>query len=260
MELSIITINRNNVKGLRKTIESVILQTFDDFEYIIIDGASTDGSVDVIKEYQDKISFWVSEPDAGIYNAMNKGIKQAKGDYCLFLNSGDMFADECVLHDVFSIRPCADLVYGFVEGESDTDNRIQLLPPDKFTFRYLYYKNIPHQAEFIKRSLFDKLGYYCENYRILSDYDFNIKALMASVSCFYIDRLISFVEIGGISNSDNSILIMEEERKQIFSNNIPNGIMKDYLFLLSNNSRHKTAATSRDMIRTLKSKIKRLFR
>lgn len=79
MKLSIITINRNNAAGLRRTIESVVSQTYTDFEYIIIDGASTDGSVEVIKEYSDKITYWVSEPDTGIYNAMNKGILKAQG-------------------------------------------------------------------------------------------------------------------------------------------------------------------------------------
>ena len=87
MKLSIITINYNNCDGLRKTIESVIAQTTRDFEYIVIDGGSTDGSVDVIKEYADYIDYWVSEPDKGIYNAMNKGTRAAHGDFLLFLNS-----------------------------------------------------------------------------------------------------------------------------------------------------------------------------
>ena len=86
MKLSVITINFNNRDGLRKTIESVVNQTYKDFEYIVIDGGSTDGSVDVIKEYTDRIDYWVSEPDKGIYNAMNKGIDVAQGEYCLFLN------------------------------------------------------------------------------------------------------------------------------------------------------------------------------
>ncbi|MDR2910496.1 MAG: glycosyltransferase [Bacteroidales bacterium] len=89
MKLSIITINLNNVAGLQKTIESVVKQTFTDYEYIVIDGGSTDGSADIIKQHANKITYWVSEPDKGIYNAMNKGIRVAKGEYCLFLNSGD---------------------------------------------------------------------------------------------------------------------------------------------------------------------------
>jgi len=87
MKLSIITINRNNKDGLEKTIRSVMAQTCRDYEYIVIDGASTDGSVDIIRQYEKKISCWISEPDKGIYNAMNKGILQAHGNYCIFMNS-----------------------------------------------------------------------------------------------------------------------------------------------------------------------------
>ena len=91
MKYSIITVNFNNKEGLRKTIESVIHQTFHDFEFIVIDGGSTDGSADVLKEYHTQIDYWVSEPDGGIYQGMNKGIKKATGDYLNFMNSGDCF-------------------------------------------------------------------------------------------------------------------------------------------------------------------------
>ena len=101
MKLSIITINLNNDTGLNKTIESVINQTLKNFEFIIIDGGSTDRSVELIKEYAGQINYYVSEPDKGIYNAMNKGIRQAQGEYCFFLNSGDYFVNESVLEKVF---------------------------------------------------------------------------------------------------------------------------------------------------------------
>ena len=97
MKYSIITVNFNNKEGLLKTIESVIHQTFRDFEFIIIDGGSTDGSVDVLKEYSSQINYWVSEPDGGIYQGMNKGLRQAKGDYVNFMNSGDCFYSASVL-------------------------------------------------------------------------------------------------------------------------------------------------------------------
>ena len=97
MTLSIITINYNNRDGLRKTIESVIAQSCKDFEFIIIDGASTDGGVDVLKEYDRHIDYWSSTPDNGVYNAMNKGVKIARGRYCIFMNSGDTFHDEDVI-------------------------------------------------------------------------------------------------------------------------------------------------------------------
>src|SRR4051812_22804100 len=95
--LSIITINYNNVSGLRKTVESVVNQTSQDFEYIVIDGGSTDGSVDVLKQYAKKIKYWISEPDKGIYNAQNKGILKATGEYCHFINSGDYLVKNDVI-------------------------------------------------------------------------------------------------------------------------------------------------------------------
>lgn len=99
--ISIITINYNNKVGLKKTIESVIQQDFNSFEFIVIDGGSTDGSYDVIQEYRNYIDYWVSEPDKGIYNAMNKGITIARGEYCNFMNSGDFFYDKNVLSSIF---------------------------------------------------------------------------------------------------------------------------------------------------------------
>ena len=94
MILSVITINYNNAEGLNRTIQSIDTQTWKEFEYIVIDGASNDGSIDVIKRFESIIDLWISEPDTGVFNAMNKGIKKAKGDYLLFLNSGDFLVDK----------------------------------------------------------------------------------------------------------------------------------------------------------------------
>ena len=112
MKYSIITVNFNNKEGLRKTIESVIRQSFRDFEYIVIDGGSTDGSADILKEYDAQIDYWVSEPDKGIYNAMNKGIVQAKGEYLNFMNSGDYFYDNQVLQHVADYGYDTDFIVG----------------------------------------------------------------------------------------------------------------------------------------------------
>ena len=111
--LSIITINLNNREGLRKTIESVVNQTFQDFEFIVIDGASTDGSVEVIQDYP-RINYWISEPDTGIYNAMNKGIAKATGEYCLFLNSGDTLFQINTLTGILQSNPKGDIIFGNV--------------------------------------------------------------------------------------------------------------------------------------------------
>ena len=112
MTLSIITINYNNLEGLKKTIESVCSQTYRDYEWIVIDGGSTDGSRELIEENKSHIHYWVSEPDNGIYHAMNKGIAQAKGDYCQFLNSGDYYIAPNTLQQVFSHDELADVNYG----------------------------------------------------------------------------------------------------------------------------------------------------
>src|SRR5208283_551554 len=175
-KLSIITVNLNNVSGLRKTIESVVNQKYTDYEYIIIDGFSTDGSVEVIKEFTDKITYWISETDKGIYNAMNKGIKRATGDYCLFLNSGDFFANSRILEKCFEHQFSEDIVYGNMILEESGILMTWKIPP-KLTFNDFYISSIAHPCSFIKRSLFEKTGNYNEKYKIVSDWEFFLKAI-----------------------------------------------------------------------------------
>ena len=110
--ISIITINYNNASGLEKTIRSVVEQTYNEYEYIIIDGASLDKSKEVIQEYQRYIDFWCSEKDSGIYNAMNKGIQKASGEYLLFLNSGDVLHNSAVLAAIHGFLSVQDILYG----------------------------------------------------------------------------------------------------------------------------------------------------
>ena len=119
MKFSIITINYNNKEGLEKTIQSVLGQTFHDYQFIIIDGGSTDGSLDIIKQNADHIDYWVSEPDGGRYPAMNKGIKQAKGDFLNFMNSGDTFHSPTVLEDIAKMNLTEDIITGgfYDQGE-----------------------------------------------------------------------------------------------------------------------------------------------
>ena len=126
MKLSIITVNLNNLEGLKKTYESVVCQTFTDYEWIVIDGGSTDGSREFIEQHQDKFAYWCSEPDKGIYNAMNKGIMRAKGEYLNFMNSGDCFACKETLAGVFNKPRKEDILYGY-RREEENDSR-QPLP------------------------------------------------------------------------------------------------------------------------------------
>jgi glycosyltransferase involved in cell wall biosynthesis len=228
MKLSIITINLNNAEGLRKTIESVINQTFKDFEYIVIDGGSTDGSVEIIKEYADYINYWISEPDKGIYNAMNKGIAVAKGEYCFFLNSGDYLIEKNIL--IKALKNNSDIIAGYVSAEKG-GRLINIFPPKYFTFRYLYYNNIPHQGEFIKRELFDKFGHYNDKYKILGDYEFNVRAMLSNATYEYINYSISMINLDGISNTEN-LDNLNKEKEMIIQSSIPKQILNDYKYFL----------------------------
>ncbi len=197
-KLSIITVNLNNAVGLEKTIRSVISQTFSDYEYIIIDGGSTDGSVEVIKKYADKITYWVSEPDKGIYNAMNKGIKVAKGEWLYFLNSGDRLYDDSVLEKIFSSNiEKYDFVYGNVKRIPSNN-----VYAGEFTYEKLLNQNIAHQSVFQKKKLFKEIGKYDEKYKIAADYAFNIRAFEKLYSHVYLPIIIAEYDENGLSSTN----------------------------------------------------------
>jgi glycosyltransferase involved in cell wall biosynthesis len=177
-KISIVTVNFNDVNGLEKTIVSVLNQTYSDFEFIVIDGYSTDGSKDVILKYQDSLNYWISEPDKGIYNAMNKGINVATGDYLLFMNSGDVLVDDATILEICSEKLKEDIVAFdcFLEKDNAiTGRRTHIENPTLF---YVYKKGFKHQSTFIKRSLFQKVGLYNESYRIAGDYEFWIRSFL----------------------------------------------------------------------------------
>ena len=222
MRYSIITINYNNKEGLCRTIESVISQTFMDFEYIIIDGDSTDGSVDIIKRHTDKINYWVSEKDMGVYNAMNKGVAQAHGDYLIFMNSGDCF------HTPEVLRLISDYQEGIICGKVFKGNTTIPSGHHKPTITLvdLMRGSLPHQAMFIKRELMLKHP-YDENYKILSDWKFCIQALVFDNCTFRnIDVVVADYDISGISTNSNGLLA--KERKIILKELLPQRIIDDY--------------------------------
>ncbi len=199
-KITIITISYNNREGLKKTIKSVDSQSHVDFEYIVIDGGSQDGSKEILEQFANKISYWVSEPDKGIYNAMNKGIKAANGEYLLFLNSGDEFFANDVLEKASSQLGNEDVIYGNLEfiDENQSYNREY---PKTISFHYLYTDALPHPASFIKKTAFDKVGLYDENLKIVSDWKWFIEAfsrfhltwkhIPITVSKFYLDGISS---------------------------------------------------------------------
>lgn len=214
MKLSIITICYNDHDGFLKTAKSVVAQEYLDFEWIVIDGGSTDGSADVIKEYSDHMSYWVSEPDKGIYNAMNKGIRQAKGDYCLFLNSGDMFCSSKSLMRVMSRRWVSDIVSCDMFMGNGRFASIACAPAGASFTRFLR-GSLSHQATFIRTSVLREIG-YDESYRIVSDWSFWFEALVVRV-CSYqsVNIPITIFDTSGVSSAANPK--QREERRNFES-------------------------------------------
>lgn len=211
-EVSIITINFNNVVGLKNTVESVISQSFQGKEYIVIDGGSTDGSAQLIEQYSDRLTYWISEKDAGIYNAMNKGIKAAKGEYLLFLNSGDCFVNEQILEKVQAELTGAEIIYG--NGILITESG-ELIPhemPEALDLVFFSRASLFHPSTFIKRELFDRHGLYNEENRIVSDWEFFLKTIILhNVPVKKIAYNISMIEEGGISRKkENFPMVMGE--------------------------------------------------
>jgi len=238
MKLSIITVNLNNAQGLQKTIESVLSQTWQDYEFIIVDGASTDGSLDILKKHPTIQQFnsstvrqfkWISDPDKGIYCGMNKGISIATGEYLHFLNSGDFLVDDLVYDGIFNNDVSADIIYG---------NRIDVYPDGKeilnrgiatsnVTFRNVYDGKIPHSCSFIKQDLFVKYGYYDEEFRIASDTEFFLKVIgLHQCSVKYIDTAISKFGMDGISKDPElqelRLAELEKARQNVMSPTLVN--------------------------------------
>ena len=234
MRLSIITINRNNAAGLEKTLQSVASQSFKEFEYIIVDGNSTDGSVEMIKKYEPQFAHlkWVSEPDAGIYNAMNKGIRMALGDYIQILNSGDCLAADDVTERM--LAALADLgepsiLYGnmvkcFPDGRRYVDNGYG---GQEVTFLLFYLGTLNHDPTYIRRDLFDKYGYYDESLKIVSDWKWFMQAIIeGGEEPKYVDINVTLFDMTGISESNAETI--KVERETVLRQAYPAAVLADY--------------------------------
>jgi glycosyltransferase involved in cell wall biosynthesis len=230
MKFSVITINYNNASGLEQTIVSVLCQKYSDYEYIIIDGASTDNSINIIEKYSSKIDYWVSEKDNGIYHAMNKGVAKASGDYCVFINSGDSFYNETVLDKIGQLGNDSDIIVGKVV--SCINNEILFPPPTRdISLYYLYSGTVPHQGSFIKTRLLREYP-YDEHLIIVSDWEFYVRAIVeANCSISYVEEYVALFDIEGISTSNPDK--MWEEKKSVLSKMFPPRILVDYEYMKS---------------------------
>lgn len=234
MILSIITINRNNAAGLEKTLQSVAAQTFKEFEYIVVDGASTDGSVEVIKRYESKFAHlkWVSEPDKGIYNAMNKGIRMASGDYIQILNSAD-----CLAAPEATERMLAELgrqgnpviLYGnmikcFPDGRRMVD---KCFAGQEITMLGMFTGTLNHDPAYIRRDLFEKYGYYDESLKIVSDWKWYMQVIiLGDEKPQYVDLDVTLFDMTGVSETNKEL--DKEERKTVLEQMFPLTILTDY--------------------------------
>ena len=235
MILTIITINRNNAAGLERTMQSVAVQTRTDFEYVVVDGASSDESPEVIQRlassFQGRIH-WISEPDAGIYSAMNKGIRMASGDYVQFLNSGDCLAAEDVVERMYSAleqNAYPGILYGNMlkltpDGRTRRD---RCFAGNPITLKGFIRGSLNHSPAYIRRTLFDQYGLYDESLRVVSDWKWYLQAVVLGEEIpVYTDLDVTRFDMTGISETNAEL--RESERRKGLLEMIPAGILKDY--------------------------------
>lgn len=249
MKLSIVTINYNNAEGLRKTLASVAEQTYRDIEHIVIDGGSTDGSVDIIKDYVNQCLMydvlWVSEKDSGIYNAMNKGIRKATGDYIQILNSGDILAGPDVtakmivaLNDEMSrdksLNDGVPILYGNIMKDYGNGKLVRDMSGNGLynpsSFLYFYFGTLNHDSAYIRRDLFDKYGLYNEKMKICSDWEWYVRALvLGNVRAVYTNIDVTIFEMNGVSESvGKNVELIKKERREYLEKILPPAVLRDY--------------------------------
>ena len=245
MQLSIITINYNNAEGLRKTLASVASQTYADIEHVIVDGGSTDGSVEVIREYEQSLTSrlsplasrlkWVSEKDTGIYNAMNKGIRMATGDYIQILNSGDMLFDAHVtqrmtvhLEQINSQHEePIGILYGNMIKVNAAGEVVGRSGYTEYSLRQFYSSTLNHDCAYIRKDLFEEYGLYDENLKIVSDWKWYLQAIgLGRVKPEYVDIDVTIFDDGGIS--ETNLALRNKERRQVLEELLPPAVLWDY--------------------------------
>lgn len=253
MKITLITVCFNSEKTIKDTLESVLKQTYKDYEYLIVDGKSKDNTLDIIKEYEPKFKGrlkWISEKDKGLYDAMNKGIKLSTGDVIGILNSDDIFASDNVLKTIanaFKKKKCdasySDLVF--------MDEETMKIPERYFISKTGNYKlgwHPPHPTLYVKKEIYDKFGLYNQDYRIAADYDFMLRIMKNNVKMTYIPEVLIHMRSGGVSTNGIKGYIKS---------------FKESLFVLKNNDIKfaffvNTIRTIKVILQGIKAKLKRL--
>lgn len=211
MKISIITICLNDLQGLKKTRDSILCQTWKDWEWIVIDGGSSDGTKEFLQDHQEEMSYWCSEKDKGVYDAQNKGAQKATGNYCIFMNANDKFHDEHVLEIMVNSHPTADVVYGNWIQVFEDGKKGERFSPKDMSFFFLIADNICHQAMFVKTALIQKSPYNT-SYRIFGDWEKWLSFKLENRTFHYIDYFVCDFALDGISYYDTEGCNKEYER------------------------------------------------
>lgn len=219
-KISIVTVVFNAEKYIEETMQSVINQTYDNVEYLIIDGGSTDGTLDIIKKYEDKIDYWVSEKDNGIYDAMNKGIKVFTGDYINFLNAGDSFVNNNVLTNIFSNHKHHDLIYGAIALKDASNNFLTNVYPKEFTkFNLMFWGTgtLCHQAMFVHKNI---VVDYSLNYRLKGELNWYFDLYKGIKNIRIVDFPVVHYLLGGTGDINYKLNIKEAIEVQFKQNGL----------------------------------------
>lgn len=212
--MSIITVNYNNCEDLARTLSSIRNQSCKDFEFVVIDGGSTDGSLELIEANKDIIDTWISERDKGIYHAMNKGVSLAKSEYCIFMNAGDLFyhPDEVKRWKSFAKRQVCDIYTGNWVGYSRRERTSVLVAPREVNLEFLFVRTLQHNSTYIKTSILRKYP-YSEEYKIVSDWIFFWQAFLeGGVTYVRLPWIVCKGDLGGVSNTQLELLFSERDR------------------------------------------------
>ena len=212
---------------MRDTINSVLEQQFRNFEFIVIDGGSNDGSVELINEHSDQITHWISEPDKGIYDAMNKGILLASGDYLQFLNSGDCLSSPDILAAIAPSLGTHEIVYGDMKI-NDKGTITEGFMPDQLSLEHMVKDTLWHPVSFIKRSLFQTIGLYNTELRICGDYDFFFKAIFVhQISTLHIHMFVVIFQLDGISSDGKNAELIKSEKMRVQQAYLPASVFQN---------------------------------
>lgn len=219
MKVSIITVSYNAARTIEQTIHSVLKQTYADIEYVIVDGQSTDATIDIIKKYERDINCFVSEPDSGIYDAMNKGVRYATGDIIGFVNGDDWYEPDAVEKAVKCFcNTDAEIIHGMVWIVDEDGRQIRKtngFEKEEVGYEQLYYRMLPHLSVFAKKAVFEQYGGFDTHYRIAADYDWVLRCYASGVRFQYINSVMGCFRRGGISTSMVNVNELAEENRDI---------------------------------------------